>query len=85
MVELWASRRRRRSNAQLPVQGVGLMRIEFLFTSYIQEHPCSDRAGAGESELVEKLAQGIAQVAKAFSRGPSSLRPLTSRPTSTTT
>ncbi len=25
--------------SKLPVSGVGLMRIEFLFTSYIQEHP----------------------------------------------
>jgi pyruvate, water dikinase len=60
--------------AQLPVQGVGLMRIEFLFTSYIQEHPCSLIEQGREDELVEKLAQGIAMVAKAFYPRPIILR-----------
>jgi pyruvate, water dikinase len=60
--------------AQLPVQGVGLMRIEFLFTSYIQEHPCALIEQGREDELVEKLAQGIAMVAKAFYPRPIILR-----------
>ena len=60
--------------AQLPVQGVGLMRIEFLFTSYIQEHPCSLIEQGRESELVDKLAQGIEMVAKAFFPRPIILR-----------
>ena len=60
--------------AQLPVQGVGLMRIEFLFTSYIQEHPCALIEQGREKELVEKLAQGIATVAKAFYPRPIILR-----------
>ncbi len=60
--------------AQLPVQGVGLMRIEFLFTSYIQEHPCALIEQGRERELVEKLSQGIATVAKAFYPRPIILR-----------
>ncbi|OPX57826.1 MAG: putative phosphoenolpyruvate synthase [Methanomassiliicoccales archaeon PtaB.Bin134] len=60
--------------AQLPVQGVGLMRIEFLFTSYIQEHPCALIEQGREKELVEKLSQGIATVAKAFYPRPVILR-----------
>jgi pyruvate,water dikinase len=60
--------------AQLPVQGVGLMRIEFLFTSYIQEHPCALIEQGREEELVEKLAQGIAMVGKAFYPRPIILR-----------
>ncbi|OPX58275.1 MAG: putative phosphoenolpyruvate synthase [Methanomassiliicoccales archaeon PtaB.Bin134] len=60
--------------AQLPVQGVGLMRIEFLFTSYIQEHPCALIEQGREKELIEKLSQGIATVAKAFYPRPVILR-----------
>jgi len=52
--------------AQLPVQGVGLMRIEFLFTSYVEEHPLSlMEQGRGE-ELVSKLAEGLGIVGRAF-------------------
>ncbi|MEM4293355.1 MAG: putative PEP-binding protein, partial [Thermoplasmata archaeon] len=51
---------------KLPAQGVGLMRIEFIFTSYIREHPV-DLIKRGQGQiLVEKLAEGIAKVAKAF-------------------
>ena len=60
--------------AQLPVQGVGLMRIEFLFTSYIQEHPCALIEQGRERELIDKLSQGIATVAKAFYPRPIILR-----------
>lgn len=60
--------------SKLPVSGVGLMRIEFLFTSYIQEHPCS-LIEKGESKfLVDKLSDGIAMVAKAFYPRPVILR-----------
>jgi len=60
--------------SKLPVQGVGLMRIEFLFTSYIQEHPCA-LIEKGESKvLVEKLSDGIAMVARAFYPRPVILR-----------
>ena len=60
--------------AKLPVQGVGLMRIEFLFTSYIQEHPCALIEQGRERELIDKLSQGIATVAKAFFPRPIILR-----------
>jgi len=60
--------------AQLPVQGVGLMRIEFLFTSYIQEHPCSLVEQGRSQELIDKLADGIAIVGKAFYPRPVVLR-----------
>jgi len=60
--------------SKLPVSGVGLMRIEFLFTSYIQEHPCA-LIEKGESKfLVDKLSDGIAMVAKAFYPRPVILR-----------
>ncbi|MFW5914272.1 MAG: phosphoenolpyruvate synthase, partial [Thermoplasmatota archaeon] len=60
--------------SKLPVQGVGLMRIEFLFTSYVEEHPLSlMEQGKGE-QLVDKLAQGIATVGRAFYPRPVILR-----------
>ena len=52
--------------AKLPVQGVGLMRVEFIFTSYIREHPMDLINRGQEQVLVDKLAEGIAKVAKAF-------------------
>ena len=52
--------------AQLPVQGVGLLRIEFIFTAHIREHPLAlIKAGRG-AELVERLAEGLGQVCQAF-------------------
>ncbi|NLI73864.1 MAG: phosphoenolpyruvate synthase, partial [Euryarchaeota archaeon] len=60
--------------AKLPVQGVGLMRIEFLFTSYIQEHPCALIEQGRSQELVDSLANGIAMVGKAFYPRPVVLR-----------
>jgi pyruvate,water dikinase len=52
--------------AQLPVQGVGLMRIEFLFTSFVEEHPLSLMKQGRGDELVNKLAGGLAIVGRAF-------------------
>jgi pyruvate,water dikinase len=52
--------------ARLPVRGVGLMRIEFIFTSYLQRHPL-DMLKSGEGgAMVDRLAEGIAKVARAF-------------------
>lgn len=53
--------------AKLPSDGVGLMRSEFLFTNYIGEHPMHVIAEGRSEELVNKLAEGIGKVAKAFS------------------
>lgn len=52
--------------AKLPVQGVGLMRIEFLFTSYVAEHPLALMAQGRANELIEKLAEGMGIVGRAF-------------------
>ncbi len=52
--------------SKLPADGVGLMRIEFIFTSHIREHPMDlIKRGQGQM-LVDKLADGIAAVARAF-------------------
>ena len=42
------------------------MRIEFLFTSFIGEHPQAMMAKGKSAELVDKLAEGIGIVGKAF-------------------
>ncbi len=52
--------------SKLPVDGVGLMRIEFIFTSHVKEHPV-DLVKRGEGEkLVDKLAEGIGTVCRAL-------------------
>ncbi|MBR6870414.1 MAG: phosphoenolpyruvate synthase, partial [Candidatus Methanomethylophilaceae archaeon] len=60
--------------AQLPCDGVGLMRIEFLFTNYIGEHPCAVIEEGRTQELIDKLVDGISTVAKAFYPRPITLR-----------
>lgn len=48
----------------LPFEGIGLMRIEFILASYIGEHPLHLlEKGEGE-EFIKKLAEGIARVAR---------------------
>ena len=60
--------------AKMPVDGVGLMREEFILASEIGEHPLAMiEQGRGE-EFVEKLAKGIKTVAKAFYPRPVILR-----------
>jgi pyruvate,water dikinase len=60
--------------AKLPVSGVGLMRSEFLFTSFIGEHPMQVIAEGRSDDLVNKLAEGIGKVARAFHPRPIILR-----------
>jgi pyruvate,water dikinase len=60
--------------AAMPVDGVGLMRSEFIFTSYVGEHPMSLVESGRSEELVEKLADGISKVARAFYPRPVILR-----------
>ena len=60
--------------SRLPCDGVGLMRSEFLFTNYIGEHPCSVIADGRSNELIEKLADGLSKVARAFYPRPITLR-----------
>jgi len=52
--------------SELPVDGVGLMRLEFIFTSHVKEHPVDlIKRGQGEM-LIDKLAEGIATVCRAM-------------------
>ncbi len=54
----------------LPFEGIGLMRIEFILASYIGEHPMHF-VDTGESQkFVDKLAEGIATVARAIQPRP---------------
>jgi pyruvate,water dikinase len=48
----------------LPFEGIGLMRIEFILASYIGEHPMSFVETGQSQEFVDKLAEGIATVAR---------------------
>ena len=60
--------------AKLQCDGVGLMRSEFLFTNYIGEHPCAVIEEGRAEELIDKLAEGIAKVCRAFYPRPITLR-----------
>jgi pyruvate,water dikinase len=54
----------------LPFEGIGLMRTEFILASYIGEHPMHF-VDTGESQrFVDKLAEGVAQVARAIQPRP---------------
>ncbi len=52
--------------ARLPVSGVGLLRIEFIFTAHVREHPLALLKRGKKEELVRRLADGIGQVCQAF-------------------
>jgi len=60
--------------AKLPVDGVGLMREEFIFASMIGEHPLAMIEHGEQQKFIDKLAEGIATVARAFSPRPVVLR-----------
>jgi pyruvate,water dikinase len=54
----------------LPFEGIGLMRMEFILASYIGEHPMHFvETGEGE-KFVDKLAEGIATVARTIQPRP---------------
>jgi pyruvate,water dikinase len=50
----------------LPFDGIGLMRIEFIIAEWIKEHPNYLIERGEEQKYVDKLAEGIAMVAKAI-------------------
>jgi len=50
----------------LPFEGIGLMRIEFILASYIGEHPLYLIETGQAQKFVDKLAEGIAVVARAI-------------------
>lgn len=54
----------------LPFDGIGLMRIEFILSSYIGEHPLYLIEKGEEGKFIEKLAQGIATVARSIQPRP---------------
>jgi len=54
----------------LPFEGIGLMRIEFILASYIGEHPLYLVDTGQGQKFVDKLAEGIATVARAIQPRP---------------
>ncbi|MEM1857873.1 MAG: phosphoenolpyruvate synthase [Desulfurococcaceae archaeon] len=50
----------------LPFDGIGLMRIEFIFTDWIGYHPMYLIDSGKEDFFVSKLAEGVAKVAQAI-------------------
>jgi len=54
----------------LPFDGIGLMRIEFILASYIGEHPVYLLETGQAEKFVDKLAEGIATVARAIQPRP---------------
>ncbi len=54
----------------LPFDGIGLMRIEFILASYIGEHPLYLLETGQGDKFVDKLASGIATVARAIQPRP---------------
>lgn len=54
----------------LPFEGIGLMRMEFILASYIGIHPLEYVESGRSQEFVDKLADGIATVARAIQPRP---------------
>mgnify|MGYP002762185869 CR=1 FL=1 len=52
--------------AQLPVEGVGLAREEFIISSHVGEHPLKLIEDGREDEYVEALRSGIGKIGAAF-------------------
>ncbi|PSO05104.1 phosphoenolpyruvate synthase [Candidatus Marsarchaeota G2 archaeon ECH_B_SAG-G16] len=50
----------------LPFDGIGLMRVEFILADWIGQHPLDLIEKGGEEIFVAKLAEGIAKVAQAI-------------------
>lgn len=60
--------------AQKPVDGVGLMREEFIIATYIKEHPLHMLEEGRGNVFVNKLAEAVEKVTKAFYPRPVVLR-----------
>ena len=50
--------------SKIPFDGIGLMRVEFIIASYIREHPLRLVETRREGVFVDRLAEGIATVAR---------------------
>lgn len=60
--------------ASLPCDGIGLMREEFIWTTYIHEHPLYLIKTGHPEKVVDQLAEGIRQVCQAMAPRPVTLR-----------
>ena len=60
--------------ARLPVSGVGLLRLEFIFTAHVREHPLALLQKGRKDELVRRLAEGVGKVCQAFHPRPVIIR-----------
>lgn len=60
--------------ASLPADGIGLMREEFLWTTYIHEHPLYLIEQGHPEKVVDMLADGVSKVARAMAPRPVILR-----------
>jgi len=50
----------------LPFDGIGLMRVEFIISEWVGQHPLDLAEKGGEEVYIGKLAEGIAKVAQAI-------------------
>jgi pyruvate, water dikinase len=60
--------------ASLPCDGIGLMREEFIWTTFIHEHPLYLIETGRADKVIDMLAEGIAKVCRAMSPRPVVLR-----------
>ena len=60
--------------SSLPCDGIGLMREEFIWTTYIHEHPLYLIKIGQPEKVVDQLAEGIRQVCQAMAPRPVTLR-----------
>lgn len=60
--------------ATLPCDGIGLMREEFIWTTYIHEHPLYLIKIGQPEKVVDQLAEGMRQVCQAMAPRPVTLR-----------
>ncbi|GFZ26549.1 phosphoenolpyruvate synthase [Lactobacillus corticis] len=60
--------------SKLPADGIGLMREEFLWTTYIHQHPLYLIETGHPERVVNELANGISKVARAMAPRPVVLR-----------
>lgn len=58
----------------LSFDGIGLMRTEFVITSYVKKHPVELIKEGSSSEYVDKLAEGISRVAAGIGKRPMIVR-----------
>lgn len=62
------------SSSSLPCDGIGLMREEFIWTTYIHEHPLYLIKTGHPEKVVDQLAEGMRQVCQAMAPRPVTLR-----------